>query len=126
MALIDDVKVALRVTTDAMDSEVQMLVDAALADMRRVHVREELLDEDDMAPLVKSAVCLYAKARFGYDNDEAEMFDESYRQLVADFLNSPTSYMRSPDEEGEDGTDSAGDASDEDVSGESGETEDEA
>lgn len=101
MALIDDVKVALRVTTDAMDPEVQMLIDAAIADMRRVHVREELLDEEGMAPLVKSAVCLYAKARFGYDNDEAEMFDESYRQLVADFLNSPTSYMRSPDE-GED------------------------
>lgn len=96
MALLDDVKVALRVTTDAMDSEVEMLIDAAIADMRRVHVREELLDEETMAPLVKMAVILFCKAQFGYDNDEAERFDESYRQLVADFLNSPTSYMRSP------------------------------
>lgn len=102
MALRDDVKVALRVTTDAMDDEVQMLIDAAIADMRRVHVADELLDEYGMDPLVKMAVCLYCKAHFGYDNDEAERFDESYRQLVADFLNSPTSYMRSPeDSEGE-------------------------
>lgn len=93
MALLDDVKVALRVTTDAMDSEIEVLIEAALSDMRRVHVREELLDEDSMAPLVEMAVILFCKARFGYDNDEAERFDESYRQLVADFLNSPTSYM---------------------------------
>lgn len=102
VALLDDVKVALRVTTDLLDTEVQGLIDAALADMSRVGIREDLLDEDEPAPLVKMAVCLYCKAHFGYDNDEASRFSESYRQLVADMLNSPTSYGPLPVDASED------------------------
>lgn len=92
MALLDDVKVALRVTTDALDPEVSMLVDAALADMRRIGVPEAMLAEGEMDPYVRAAVTLFAKAHFGYDNDEASRFDESYRQIVRDVLNSPTRY----------------------------------
>lgn len=97
--LLEEAKAALRVTSSSMDTEVQSLIDAALRDMRRVGVSEDLLSEDDMDPLVKMAVLLYAKARFGYDNDEASRFDESYRQVVADLLNSPTSYSDEEDEE---------------------------
>lgn len=92
MALIDDIKLSLRLTTDALDSEVQMLVDSALFDMERVGVNPDLLqlDWDDDIPnaFVKNAVTCYCKAHFGYDNAEADRFDESYRRIVCDLLNS--------------------------------------
>ena len=92
MALIDDVKVSLRLSTDAMDSEVSMLIAAAKADMRRVGVPAEMLEDALMDPYVKCAVTEFVKARFGYDNSEAARFDESYRQIVRDLLNSPGTY----------------------------------
>lgn len=90
MALTDDVKVALRVSSNAYDAEVAALVAAALADMRRVGVPDAALSEKSPDPLARMAVLLFCKARFGYDNDEAPRFEESYRQTVADLANSPT------------------------------------
>lgn len=89
MATLDEVKVALRVTSDAFDGEVGSLVAAAERDMRRVGVPEGLIASD---PLAKMATVLYCKANFGYDNSEAARFMQSYRQTVADMLNSPASY----------------------------------
>lgn len=92
MALLDDIKVTLRVTTDLLDPEISLWVDAALADMRRIGVPESMLDENNMDRLIRGAVTLFVKGHFGYDNDEAERFDESYQQMVKDILNSPTRY----------------------------------
>ena len=89
MALTDDVKVALRVSSNAYDAEVAALVAAALADMRRVGVPDAALSEESPDPLARMAVLLFCKARFGYDNDEAPRFEKSYRQTVADLANSP-------------------------------------
>ena len=89
MALRDDIKSALRVTTDALDAEVDMLIDAALYDMERVGVNPALLDRDDLEnAFVKHAVTAYCKAHFGYDTDEATRLDDSYRRIVCDLLNS--------------------------------------
>lgn len=109
MALLDDVRTALRVSpvpiedsegkapdqegweptyTSDYDDEIQDLVNAALADMTRVGIVASLLDPEDLDPLAKLAVKLYAKAHFGYDNDEAERFVESYERVVVDLMNS--------------------------------------
>ena len=92
MALLDDIKLSLRLTTDVFDAEVQMLADAAITDMDRVGVLPALLELDDEGNLangmVKTAVIAYAKAHFGYDNPEAERFDGAYRRIVCDLLNS--------------------------------------
>lgn len=92
MALLDDIKLSLRLSTDVMDSEVQMLADSALYDMERVGVDPDLLlvgDDGNLAnAFVKNAVTCYCKAHFGYDNGEADRFDESYRRIVCDLLNS--------------------------------------
>ena len=89
MALLEDIKLSLRITSDAFDDEVSMLVFAALADMKRVGIDESYLDLDgELHPLVRMAITCYCKARFGYDNEEADRFDASYRQTVADMLNS--------------------------------------
>lgn len=84
--LIDTVKTVLRVSSDAYDEEVEILVSSALADILRVGVNPEYVS--GFRPLVKQAVCLYCKANFGYDNEEAARFQESYRQCVTDMLNS--------------------------------------
>lgn len=89
MALIDDIKLNLRVSTKALDPEIRMLIDSAVADMIRVGVDPEYINiEDEIPPLVKHAITCYCKAHFGYDEPDAERFNASYRQLVADMLNS--------------------------------------
>ena len=93
MTLIGDIKTSLRVTSEAYDSEVRDLVYAARFDMERVGVDPTLLalnphTQDVDNPFVKQAIRCYAKAHFGYDNPEAERFDDSYRRIVCDLMNS--------------------------------------
>lgn len=88
MALLDDARLALRVTSNMTDVEVQLWIDAALADMKRVGIREELIDADNPSALVRGAVICYVKAQYGYDNSEAQRFMAAYRATVAGMLNS--------------------------------------
>ena len=99
MALLEDARVALRVTSTLTDEEIQMWVDAALADMERVGVKPELIDPDNPAPLVRSAVIMYVKGQYGYDNTEAPRFLESYRMTVAGLLNSSANIATEDDSE---------------------------
>lgn len=92
-ALLQEVKVALRVSSTMTDAEVRAWVEAALADMRRVGVDPALIDPDQgLDPLCKAAVLLYAKGMYGFDNSEASRFLESYRLIVAELINSPSTY----------------------------------
>lgn len=84
--LLAEVKRVLRVTSAAFDGEVGMLAGAAVADMVRAGVSEACVCA--MGPLVRQAVCLYCKANFGFDNEEAARLQGSYRQTVVDLLNS--------------------------------------
>lgn len=102
MSLLDDVKVALRVGHDATDSEVADLIAAAVFDMANkgvstawlgsdpmdVEFRVEDIDEAALPVMAKRAIVTYAKANYGYDNDEAERFTESYDSIVCSLLNS--------------------------------------
>lgn len=88
MSLIDDVRDATRTISTKMDGELISHVAAALSDMRRAGVREELLDPDSLHPMVKEAVFLYTKGHYGYDNPEAQRFLDSYERTVASLLNS--------------------------------------
>ncbi len=98
MALLDEVRANLRVTSELTDDEIQMWVSAALADMKRVGIDETLLAEGSMDPLARGAVTLYVKGHYGYDNDEAPRFLSHYRQTVAALLNSPANTAQSSDE----------------------------
>lgn len=79
MALLDDVKLALRVSGTGLDTEVQDLIDAAKADLQLSGVHQDKIDELD--PLIKRAVIVYCKAHFGWDNPEADRFAKSYDML---------------------------------------------
>lgn len=101
MSLLDDAKECLRVTHSKSDAEIQMWLDAAIADMRRCGVKKELLDESTMNSLAKSAVICFVKANYGYDNSEAERFMASYQGMLTALLNSSSNEYISPDEDAE-------------------------
>lgn len=79
MPLFDDVKSALRVTTDdtGIIQEIDDLIAAARSDLIRAGVLIEKANSDE-DPLIKRAIITYCKANFGYDNPDAERFQRSY------------------------------------------------
>lgn len=79
MALLDDVKAALRVTTTdtGIVTEVEDLIEAAQADLSLSGVNAE----DTSDPLIKRAIVTYCKAYFGYNNPDADRFIASYTML---------------------------------------------
>lgn len=81
MTILDDVKQALRLSGTDLDIEVQDLIDAAKADLQLSGVHADKIVDTD--PLIKRAVIVYAKAHFGFDNPEAERFQQSYDMLKA-------------------------------------------
>jgi hypothetical protein len=79
MAILDDVKVALRIAaaTASFDSEITDLISAAKKDLELAGITKA--DESDA--LIKRAINTYCKAHYGYDNPDAERFLESYLML---------------------------------------------
>jgi uncharacterized phage protein (predicted DNA packaging) len=75
--MLESVKLALRVTISDFDEEIQDLIDAAKRDLEIAGV--DIIDETD--PLIRRAIITYCKANFGYDNPEAERFQQSYDML---------------------------------------------
>lgn len=102
MSLLEDVKVALRVGHDATDSEIEDLIAAAVFDMANKGVAASWLgcspmsksfnithiDECALPVMAKRAIVTYAKANYGYDNDDADRLMKSYDSLVCSLLNS--------------------------------------
>lgn len=80
MALLDDVKLALRVTNMAFDNEIEDLIKAAQQDLVLAGVDENKVKNNE-DPLIKRAIVVYCKANFGYDNPDAERFQKSYDLL---------------------------------------------
>lgn len=75
--MLDDVKLALRISTTDFDAEITGLIEAAKIDLKISGVNK--IEETD--PLIQRAITIYVKSHFGYDNPEAERFDVSYVNL---------------------------------------------
>lgn len=81
--MLDLIKMALRITTDAFDDELQHLVDSALTDIGFGGAMSEVLTEDG-DPIVKQAVITYCKMNFGLPEDYDRLkrsYDEQKAQL---------------------------------------------
>lgn len=80
MALLDDARVAVRVTSTAFDAELTDLINAALADMGITNINPALLvSTSGILPLIKKAVITYCKMNFG------EIEPEKYDRLKASY-----------------------------------------
>lgn len=75
--ILERVKLSLRISGNMFDVEIQDLIEACICDLKISGVVN--LDETD--PLILRAVITYCKANFGYDNQEAERFQQSYDML---------------------------------------------
>ena len=78
--LLDKVKLALRVTTQAFDSEITDLIAAALADLGVAGV----IANDETNPLIIRAVTTYCRVNFGQPDDYDRLkaaYDEQKAQL---------------------------------------------
>lgn len=114
MALLDEMRERVRVTTKATDAEIDDEIFAAIADMRRCGVKEPLLDNENPHPLVKHAISMYVRAYYGLDNaTERPQFIMAYERTLCDLLNSKANEYLFPEEpEGEDAPDSSGEDGD--------------
>lgn len=80
MALIDDIKTALRISNPAFDTEISGLISAAQSDLQLAGITpDKAVSEVD--PLIVRAVTTYAKTHFGFDNPDAERFQQVYDSL---------------------------------------------
>ena len=71
--ILNKVKLALRIVTDAFDSEIEDLIKACLLDLKIAGVNEYTIDTVT-DPLIIRAICTYCKYHFG-DADGAEKSD---------------------------------------------------
>lgn len=76
--MTEKVKLALRITTTAFDSEIEDLISAALADLGIAGV-ENAVETD---PLIVRAVITYCKANFG-ESDEYDRLKAAYDEQKA-------------------------------------------
>ncbi len=78
--MIDVVKKAVRISHNALDDELEDLIDASRYDLNLSGV-SHLKANDDTDPLIKRAIITYVKANFISDAKEAERFLASYNML---------------------------------------------
>lgn len=89
--MLEKVRLALRITTDAFDDELNGLMEAARSDLGLAGVR--VPEGDD--PLITRAVITYCKLHFG-EPDKVEMYDRlkaAYDELKAQ-LSMASEYRR--------------------------------
>lgn len=78
--MLQAVKLALRITTDAFDSELNDLIGAALIDLNQAGVS----NVDTTDPMIKRAVITFCKLNFGQPDDCDRLkkaYDEQKAQL---------------------------------------------
>lgn len=80
LQLIDKVKMALRITTDAFDDELNDLIQAAIIDLDIAGVDSQ----EGITPIISRAIITYCKCHFGQPDDYDRLkssYDEQKAQL---------------------------------------------
>ena len=83
--MLDKVKLALRITTDAFDEEICSLICSAKLDLGIVDINEDQIDEPNA--LIGLAIITYCKMHFGQP-DEYERLKVSYDEQKAQLITS--------------------------------------
>ena len=80
MALLEDIKSALRVEESESNLEIMDLIESAIEDLKLSGVNPHKVIETD--PLIKRAITLYCKANYGYEDiNLSNRFAEIYLSL---------------------------------------------
>lgn len=84
MALVDDAKIWLRVSTgdEAITSQIALLCDAAISDLcNTADVDKNLFDGDEVDPLLVNAVMVYVQAMWTDNEDRQAKLMVSYDSI---------------------------------------------
>lgn len=81
--MLEKVKLALRIVTDAFDDEIMGLIEAAMLDLGITDIAPQMLETPDA--LVSLAVTTYVKMHFG-EPSEYERLKRSYDEQKAQLL----------------------------------------
>ena len=79
MAILDDVKLALRLKSTAYDGEINGIIAAAKLDLEGPGVAAANIDDTD--EFIKRAIIIYAKANFGMANPDMDKYDKAYDKI---------------------------------------------
>lgn len=85
MAMLDDVKIALRVSHTALDTEISDLIAASRQDLLLAGVLSTKANSNTDA-LIKRCITTYVKAHFGFDNPDHERLVAAYDRLKMHLL----------------------------------------
>ena len=80
MAMLDDVKVAVRLTTDAFDREINSLIEAAKADLGIAGV----VLPNEMDDICKRAIITYCRMNFSYPDGGGHL-NSSYDRMKSSY-----------------------------------------
>lgn len=90
MAILDEVKLDIRISHNKLDSSIAAYIDAAKAEMARAGIISSAIVETD--PLISEAIKTYCKYKFASDMKMREGFFLSWEYQV-DCLRKSTGYM---------------------------------
>lgn len=82
--MLTETKLAMRITTNAYDNEINRLIAAACADLGIVDVEADVSTTD---PLLQQAIITYVRLHFGTPED-AEYLQRSYDEQKAQLISS--------------------------------------
>lgn len=81
MAMLDKVKLTLRIDDDSLDEDIQDSIDAAKADLILSGIIASKIIETD--PLIIRTIKIFCKCDFSTDDKEAERYKQSYEMIKA-------------------------------------------
>lgn len=79
MAILDDVKLSLRISNTAYNTEITDLINACKADLGLTGMVSSIIVDTDI--LIKRAIMIYCKLNFGYDNPDYDKLLKAYDLL---------------------------------------------
>ncbi len=80
MAILDDVRQAMRIRTNAYDTELQIYIDTCIYDLKRLNL---VVDENNLDSEIRTAIILFVKTQFGTSDVNYKVaMKQSYADLV--------------------------------------------
>lgn len=94
--MLDRIKLALRISHDYLDDDINDRIDSAKKELIRMGVNESKV-KDGADPLIVEAIKTYVQMKFTDDINKSEMFLKSW-ETQADNLRKSAEYKRESDE----------------------------
>ncbi len=92
MSLLEDMRMMVRTASTKTDTELDMWIDGAFAELSRVGIpAKRPADDAAIHPLVKQFIAAHVRSKYGLDSaEEQAAWAETAEKLERDMMNSPS------------------------------------